>query len=102
MTDKPKLTDAEFDVLKQKRDEAINGVVDALCKEQGWPRDKITFHASGLHGCYCACPGGPCQHRWDGPEQVVTDDYDRPCGSTKTCSKCGADAMSHDVRTSDF
>lgn len=102
MTGKPQLTDAEFEVLKQQRDAALEAIVAATCAEMGWERDGAMFHVSGMHGCYCACPEGPCQHRWDGPDKVITDDRDRPCGSSRTCSKCGADAMTHDMRTCDF
>lgn len=38
-----------------------------------------------------------CDHQWDGPEIF---DEDGRFGS-KTCSKCGIDAMSHSIHTAD-
>jgi hypothetical protein len=89
---KPRPTDAEFDELKRKRDESLSAAVAAICEKNGWDPTKVQFHASGTHGCYCACPDGPCQHIWDGPE------YAEECMSSATCSLCGEIAMSHDMR----
>lgn len=89
---KPRQTDAEFDELKRKRHEAIEASIAEVCREQGWPRDEVHVHVSGAGGCYCACPDGPCQHIWDGPE--YTDDN---CSSV-TCSRCGTPAIYHDMR----
>lgn len=42
--------------------------------------------------CRCQCPDGPCEHQWDGPE------IDLGGGAySVTCSRCGKDAMSHDM-----
>ena len=98
MTTRP--TDAEFEELKRKRDEAVEAVVDACCKERGWDRSKVTFHAQGASGCYCACPTGPCQHIWDGPE-VTSNDEDEGFWSSGSCSLCGAVQMFHDIRCSE-
>jgi hypothetical protein len=89
---KPRPTDEEFAELARKRDEAVAATVDAICTKHGWDRGEITFHASHMHGCYCACPDGPCQHVWDGPEETG-DNY-----SSVTCSRCGTSAISHDMR----
>lgn len=89
---KPRPTDEEFAELARQRDEALEAVVQATCDKMGWPREKTTFHVSGLGKCYCACPDGPCQHIWDGP--TVEDDN---CVSV-TCSRCGANSFSHDLR----
>lgn len=94
---KPRPTDAEFDELKRQRDAAIAAMVDAVCAEQGWPRDKAHVHVSGSAQCYCACPDGPCQHLWDGPE-VTSNDEDQGFWSSASCSRCGAVAMFHDMR----
>lgn len=91
----PRPTDAEFEELKRKRDEALEAVVDAVCKKQGWERSKATFHAHGIHGCYCACPEGPCQHIWDGPTVEEENMVDT------TCSLCGASSFHHDIRFAD-
>jgi hypothetical protein len=99
---KPRPTDAEFAELARKRDEAVEASVRALCDKHGWDFSKVGFHASHAHGCYCACPDGPCQHLWDGPVKAIgledgEDERDARCHSV-TCSRCGADAMSHDMR----
>lgn len=95
-------TDEEFAELARKRDEAVEAMVSAMCEKHGWDRSKTAFHASHMHGCYCACPDGPCQHIWDGPSQPIgleegEDPRSASCWSV-TCSRCGCDAMSHDMR----
>ena len=92
---KPRPTEAEFDELKRRRDEAIEKIVDETCAEKGWPRSEVHVHASNTDGCYCDCPDGPCQHTWDGPEYVAEDG----CMSSVTCSRCGTVAAYHDMRT---
>jgi len=42
-------------------------------------------------GCKCQCPDGPCEHVWD--HWAETEN-----GGTAICSRCGMDAMSHDMR----
>jgi len=98
----PRPTDEEFAELARKRDEAVEASVQAICDAHGVDRSKIFFHASHSHGCYCACPDGPCQHIWDGPSRPIgleegEDERNAP-GWSVTCSRCGADAMSHDMR----
>ena len=99
---KPRPTDEEFAELARKRDEAVDATVKRLCEQEGWDISKVAFHASHMHGCYCACPEGPCQHIWDAPVVPIgieegEDPRDAP-GHSVTCSRCGADAMSHDIR----
>lgn len=97
-----RLTDEQFAELARKRDEAVEAMVDAVCKEHGWDRSKVGVHASHTHGCYCACPDGPCQHQWDGPEVPLGLEEGEPeseaHGWARSCSRCGVDAMSHDMR----
>lgn len=94
---KPRPTDAEFDDLKRQRDASLAAAVAQICTEQGWDPGKTHVHASGAGDCYCACPDGPCQHIWDGPEYT-----EEPEGggfmSSVTCSRCGAPAIYHDMR----
>lgn len=94
---KPRPTDAEFDELKRKRDESVAASVAAVCKEHGRDSAEVKVHAHGCGGCYCACPDGPCQHVWDGPEYT-----EEPEGggfmSSVTCSRCGTPAIYHDMR----
>ena len=89
---KPRPTEAEFDELKRKRDESVRQTIISICERQGLDAEMTVFHASHMYGCYCACPDGPCQHIWDGPE------YAEECMSSATCSLCGAVAMNHDMR----
>ena len=87
-------SDAEFERLKAERDAAMASVVETICAEQGWNPKEIKVHARGSHGCYCACPEGPCQHLWNGPEYVSDDG----CMSSITCSLCGLPVIYHDMR----
>jgi hypothetical protein len=89
---RPRPTDAEFDELKRKRDESIWAAAARVCVEQGWDPGEAHVHVSGAGACYCACPDGPCQHVWDGPE------YEGENGSSVTCSRCGTPAIYHDMR----
>jgi hypothetical protein len=90
---KPRPTDEEFEELKRRRDEAIREMVEDVCKDLGW--DPKEVQTSSCHSiCYCACPDGPCQHIWDGPEYIG----DEGCLFSSTCSRCGAVAAYHDMR----
>ena len=95
-------TDEEFAELARKRDEAVAAIVAKVCEEQGRDPAKVGFHASHMHGCYCACPDGPCQHLWDGPNIPIGleegEDESQAHGWSSTCSKCGADSFSHSMR----
>lgn len=97
MSAKPRPTDEEFAELARKRDAAVEAMVEAVCKKHGWDRGSAIVHHSHSHGCYCACPDGPCQHIWDGPE-VTSDEEDQGFWSSASCSRCGAVAMFHDMR----
>lgn len=90
----PRPTEAEFDELKRKRDAALAETVDAVCAEWGWDRSQVAVHVSHSSVCYCACPDGPCQHDWSGPNVPIGDGH----GFSVTCSRCGASAISHDMR----
>lgn len=96
MTDvlKARPTEAEFDELKRKRDVAVAEIVKAACERMGADQAAAYVHVSGAGDCYCACPEGPCQHIWDGP------DYRDEDGSiySVTCSRCGTPAIYHDMR----
>lgn len=42
--------------------------------------------------CTCRCAeGGPCDHRFDGPEIVFEN------GATRTCRHCCMEAIAHDM-----
>lgn len=89
---RPRPTDAEFDELKRKRDDAVAAVVARVCAEQGWDSADAYIHHSHSSECYCACPDGPCQHIWDGEPWTDDNSY------STTCSRCGEVAMFHDMR----
>lgn len=99
---KPRPTDEEFAELARKRDEAVETTVTAICEKYGWDRAGVLTHSSHAGKCYCACPEGPCQHVWDGPDRPLGleegEDESQACGWSVTCSRCGTDAMSHDMR----
>ncbi len=88
----PRPTDAEFEELKRLRAAAVAPLIDHLCELYGWDKTRVTVFHSLADPCYCACPTGPCQHVWDGPEFAEED------LSSATCSRCGAVAAFHDAR----
>lgn len=88
-------TDEEFKDLKRKRAEAVRAAVKAFCDEHGWDSETVQFHSADTDAiCYCACPDGPCQHIWDGPQYESEDG----CMFSATCSRCDAVAAFHDLR----
>lgn len=89
---KPRPTDAEFEDLKRQRDAALKGVLESIANELGCDPADIRVRDCDAGQCYCACPDGPCQHIWDGPE------YSEDNMSSVTCSRCGAVALYHDLR----
>ena len=89
-----KLTEAQFDELKRIRDESAEKAIGDFCDEHGWDRSKMIAHLDPAGPCYCACPTGPCQHTWDGPDIQIEDGL----GYSVTCSRCGTSALSHDMR----
>lgn len=97
-----KLTEAEFDELKRKRDQGILDIVREFRKKY-WPdepdSEPVTFHCSDYNAdCYCNCPDGPCQHEFDGWRDLH-DDNGHVCGGETVCRRCGMGAMSHSLRT---
>jgi hypothetical protein len=89
---KPQLTESEFEELKRERDAKFQAWLAKMCAEEGWDPKDVHVHRSHGSGCYCACPDGPCQHKWDGAEFVDGS------LSSATCSRCGEIAFSHDMR----
>ena len=82
----------DFEKLRAERDAAIERAVQEICDDNGWDRNEVTFH-SCHHGCYCACPDGPCEHSF-------TDwrAFEDGNGGERVCEKCGLGAMAHDMR----
>lgn len=67
--------------------------------EAEWAAEGYTFVGGCAHNdddaCYCACPHGPCEHKWDGNPWESQDGL----AMSVTCSRCGTTAMSHSLRT---
>jgi hypothetical protein len=56
---KPRLTEAEFDELKRKRDEALRAVVEATCKKMGWdPAEAKVHHSHTRRAATAPAPKG--------------------------------------------
>lgn len=83
----------DFDVLRAER----NAATDAFAKQmqaKGWEVSSLcSLHHK--NACYCACPEGPCEHKWDG-KPYESDDG---CEWSTTCSRCGTTSMSHSMRS---
>ena len=82
----------DFDALRAERNAAMTASQKRLEAEYG-----VSMHSNfNPNSCYCACgTGGPCEHKWDGPEWESEDG----CSFSSTCSRCGTTAMSHSLRT---
>lgn len=74
-----------FEALRNKRNQAI----EALAEKYG-----IHHVIFNPNACYCACPDGPCEHKWNGPDYISQDQT----LTSVTCSRCGAIAAYHDMR----
>ncbi len=83
----------DFDRLRRERDAALEKAMYAICAEFGWRPEEVQAHFIGNNGCYCACPEGPCEHRFEGWRDFEDDN-----GGERVCSLCGMGAMSHDLR----
>lgn len=88
MTDAP-----DFEALRAKRNASIANEGKRLAAELGL--DGPLFCSHDPNACYCACPDGPCEHKWDGEPWESTDG----CAWSVTCSRCGETSMSHSMRT---
>jgi len=83
----------DFDALRVQRTEAFEQIVQSVCDELGWDRDKVSVSACGCQGCYCACPEGPCEHEFEGLRE-----FEDGTGCEAVCKHCGLGAMAHDSR----
>jgi hypothetical protein len=83
----------DFAALRAKRDANIKKAVEDFCRENGLDPETAAVHVSGAHGCYCACPDGPCEHQFDGWRE-----FDGGRGGEKVCNLCGMGAMGHSLR----
>jgi len=87
----------DFAELRRQRNEARRRLIAELKAKLGISPDDACEPGCACCGddaCYCACPDGPCEHTWDGP------DWESEDGGTcsVTCSRCGGTAISHDMR----
>ena len=91
-------TDSEepdFAALRAQRNARVRASIQTLANEWGLDVEslKTTYRPTA---CYCECAsGGPCEHKWDGAGWTSEDG----CGWSATCSRCGATAISHSLRT---
>ena len=90
MSDRP-----DFEILRAERNAAVQAMVEAIAKDHGWDAAKVQT-SFDPNACYCACPGGPCEHDF----QDWHDFEDGSSGET-VCRRCGLGAMSHSLRTSE-
>jgi hypothetical protein len=89
MTDDAK---PDFEALRAVRNAAVRSVIERIAKEQGIPIETVRSSFNS-NACYCDCANhGPCEHDWDG------EPYDGDGCWSRTCSRCGTTAMSHDMR----
>lgn len=84
----------DFDALRAERNRKRREWEESVRAEGFVPLGQDCAHHLD-DACYCACPEGPCEHKWDGE---VWESEDR-CASSATCSRCGTTAMSHSLRT---
>lgn len=89
MTDSP-----DFQKLRHERAIMLRKFIDAF---SGGPvtGEKEVSVSICPPGCYCACPGGPCEHRFE-----EWKNFSDGSGGERVCALCGIGAMSHDVRVS--
>lgn len=87
MTEQP-----DFEALRAERNAALDKFREEMAA-QGWTVSGCAQHDKDA--CYCACPLGPCEHKWDG-EPFESEAMG--LWST-TCSRCGELSYSHSLRT---
>ena len=84
----------DFEALRAARNASVRAQVEKICAEHGWAVGEVTCSHND-HACYCDCAnGGPCEHNWDGWYE-----FEDGSGGTAVCTRCGASAMGHDMRT---
>jgi hypothetical protein len=84
----------DFEELRARRNASVQAQMQKLADEYGVPLQSLRSNFNP-HACYCACPEGPCEHNWTGPEWVSEDG----CACSVTCARCASTAMSHSLRT---
>lgn len=87
---KARPTDAEFEELKRQRDAELACALESISEKWGCDPAGIHVHDCGSAQCCCACPEGPRQHVWNGPEYTEDNFF------SVTCSRCGTLAIYRD------
>ena len=88
------MREPDFEALRAKRNQEVRKRLEKFAAEIGVDPDAMQS-SFNPYSCYCACAsGGPCEHKWDG---VPYESSDGAVWS-RTCSRCGQTAMSHDLR----
>jgi hypothetical protein len=85
--------DPDFEALRARRNEAVRERNQRIADEEGVPLQSLrsTFNPEA---CYCACStGGPCEHSFSGWHDLGDGLF------SQVCSRCGASAFSHSLRT---
>jgi hypothetical protein len=91
------MTTPDFETLRAERNANVLESFKNIAEEHGVPIETLKSNFNP-NSCYCACgTGGPCEHKWDGPDYESEGDGGGYCVSV-TCSRCGTTAMSHDMR----
>jgi len=86
------MSEPDFNALRTKRNASVQATMQKIADEEGIPITSLSTNFNP-NKCYCACPDGPCEHKWDG------EWYDSQDGlmQSATCSRCGTLAMSHSM-----
>lgn len=92
-TPAPVESEPDFEALRRERNAGVLRSMQKLADEHGVPLQSLRSNFNP-NACYCACPEGPCEHDWSGPEWRSEDG----CAASVTCARCGCTAMGHDMR----
>lgn len=87
------MSEPDFEKLRAERNEKRREWEKEMAAD-GWQVSSHCAHTADS-ACYCACPEGPCEHKWDGEGWESEDGL----ASSATCSRCGTTCMSHSLRT---
>lgn len=82
----------DFDKLRAERNARHAAFIEQMRAEGYEPVGGCTLHDPDA--CYCACPQGPCEHKWNGKPYESEDG----CTWSTTCSRCGTVSLTHDMR----
>lgn len=92
-----KVSPFEFEIMRAQRREAVAAIVAETAERWGCDPSEISTTFDD-RACICACPEGPCEHKWGQELHPVIDQDGHHCGDQVVCSRCGMGAMDHDMR----